>query len=205
MDAAPRLVEIADAFAAAQLEAILIGNAGAALHGAPVTTLDFGFLYRPSPANETKLRKVAELLGGQITQPLPTVSTVFRILRADTQLQIDLTSQVHGVKSFNTLRSKAARVEINGRTILVAALADIIKNKREARAIPALMEAFWKPERPAPYWADCKLRLSQLRAPSMHALVVDLAEALSPLPLSRHCSGSLQTSRIGPLLRQDLL
>ncbi len=48
------------------------------------------------------------------------------------------------------------------------------------RAIPALMEAFWKPELPAPYWADCKLRLSQLRAPSMHAVVVDLAEALSP-------------------------
>ncbi len=51
---------------------------------------------------------------------------------------------------------------------------------RYAKAIPALMEAFWKPELPAPYWADCKLRLSQLRAPSMHALVVDLAEALSP-------------------------
>ncbi len=44
------------------------------------------------------------------------------------------------------------------------------------------MEAFWKPELPAPYWADCKLRLSQLRAPSMHSLVVDLAEALSPFP-----------------------
>ncbi len=53
-----------------------------------------------------------------------------------------------------------------------------------SRAIPALMEEFWKPELPAPYWADIKLRLSQLRAPSMHALVVDLAEALS---LSRHC------------------
>jgi hypothetical protein len=32
MDAAPRLVEIADAFASAKREAILIGNAGAALH-----------------------------------------------------------------------------------------------------------------------------------------------------------------------------
>ncbi len=42
------------------------------------------------------------------------------------------------------------------------------------------METFWKPELPAPYWADGKLRLSQIRAPSMHALVVDLAEALSP-------------------------
>jgi predicted nucleotidyltransferase len=132
MDASVRLVEIADAFASAHLEAILIGNAAAALHGAPVTTLDFDFLYRPSAGNETKLRRAAELLGGHISQPFPTVSTVFRILREDSQLQVDLTSQVHGVKSFNSLRSKAARIEIEGRTILVASLPDIIRSKREA-------------------------------------------------------------------------
>lgn len=132
MDAAPRLVEIADAFADAQLEAILIGNAGAALQGAPVTTLDFDFLYRPSPANEAKLRKVARTLGGQLSQPFPAVSSLFRILRADNQLQIDLTSQLHGITSFNRLRSQAARVEIDGRTIVVASLADIIKSKRVA-------------------------------------------------------------------------
>ncbi|MBI2686790.1 MAG: hypothetical protein HYX27_10775 [Acidobacteria bacterium] len=130
MDAAPRLVEMADAFTAARLEAILIGNAGAALHGAPETTLDFDYLYRSSSANEAKLRKVAGLLGGQVTQPFPAISTVFRILRLDSQLQIDLTSQVHGVKSFNSLRSKAVQVEIDGRTILVASLADLIRMSR---------------------------------------------------------------------------
>ena len=132
MDAAPRLVEIADAFAAAHLEAILIGNAGAALHGAPVTTVDFDFLYRVSPSNEAKLKKVAQALGGQLSQPFPALSSVYRIVRPDTQLQVDLTGQVHGVKSFNSLRSKAIRVDIEGRTLLVAALADIIKSKREA-------------------------------------------------------------------------
>jgi hypothetical protein len=132
MDAAPRLVEIADAFASAKLVAILIGNAGAALHGAPVTTLDFDFYYRASSSNEAKLRKVANLLGGQISQPFPAISSVYRILRQDNQLQIDLTSQIHGVKSFNSLRSKAVPVEIGGRTVLVAPLADIIRSKREA-------------------------------------------------------------------------
>ena len=120
MDAAPLLIEIADAFAAAHLEAILIGNAAAALHGAPVTTLDFDFLYRASPGNEAKLRKVADLLGGQITQPFPEISSVFRIVRQHSQLQVDITSQIHGVKSFNSLRSRAVRLEIDGRTILVA-------------------------------------------------------------------------------------
>lgn len=132
MDAAPRLVEIADAFAAAHLEAILIGNAGAALHGAPVTTVDFDFLYRVSPSNEAKLKKVAQALGGQLSQPFPVLSSVYRIVRPETQLQVDLTGQVHGVKSFNSLRSKAIRVDIEGRTLLVASLADIIKSKREA-------------------------------------------------------------------------
>jgi len=132
MDAAPLLAEIASAFAAANLEAILIGNAGAALHGAPVTTLDFDFLYRPSSTNAAKLRKVAEILGGQISQPFPDSSTVFRIVRKDAQLQIDLTSQIHGVKSFNSLRSKAVGINVGGRTFLVASLADIIRSKREA-------------------------------------------------------------------------
>lgn len=134
MDAAPRLVEIADAFADAQLEAILIGNAGAALQGAPVTTLDFDFLYRPSAINETKLRKVAQTLGGHLSQPFPTGSKVYRILRPDNQLQIDLTSQLLGIGSFNRLRSHAARVEIDGRTIVVASLADIAKIEKQRTA-----------------------------------------------------------------------
>jgi len=132
MDAAPSLVEIADAFATVQLEAILIGNAGAALQGAPVTTVDFDFLYRSSPANLAKLNQVADLLAGTITQPFPTISSFYRILRHHSPLQIDLVSQIHGGKSFNSLRGNAVQVEINGRTIWVASLADIIKSKKEA-------------------------------------------------------------------------
>lgn len=132
MDATSRLVEIADAFAAAHLEAILIGNAGAALHGAPVTTMDFDYLYRTSPQNTPKLGKVADLLQGAITQPFPSLSSVYRIRRMEPMLQVDLTGTIHGVKSFNSLRSRAARVDLNGRLILVASLADIIKSKKEA-------------------------------------------------------------------------
>lgn len=102
------------------------------MHGAPITTVDFDFLYRVSPSNEAKRKKVAQALGGQLSQPFPVLSSVYRIVRPDTQLQVDLTGQVHGVKSFATLRSKAIRVEIEGRTLLVAALADIIKSAQAA-------------------------------------------------------------------------
>ena len=44
MDAGIYLQEIAEQFALSGLEAVLIGNAAAALQGTPVTTLDFDFL-----------------------------------------------------------------------------------------------------------------------------------------------------------------
>lgn len=46
MDATSHLVKVAAALKAAHLEAILIGNAGAALQGAPGTTMDLDFYYR---------------------------------------------------------------------------------------------------------------------------------------------------------------
>jgi hypothetical protein len=49
MNATPLLSRLLAAFADAGLEAILIGNAAAALHGAPVTTLDFDFFFRDTP------------------------------------------------------------------------------------------------------------------------------------------------------------
>lgn len=46
-----------------RLDAILVGNAAAALHGAPVTTLDFDFMFRNTPLNLKKLRKFASAFG----------------------------------------------------------------------------------------------------------------------------------------------
>ena len=133
MDAAPYLVEIADALAEAKLEAILIGNAGAALHGAPVTTVDFDFYYRESQNNaDAKIRQVAANLNGAVTQPFPALSSVYRIRRLKPDLQVDLTASIHGAKSFNSLRSRCSHVTLQGRTIMVASLADIIKSKKEA-------------------------------------------------------------------------
>ena len=44
MNAEPLLNRIAAVFAEQRLEAVMIGNAAAALHGAPVTTLDIDFM-----------------------------------------------------------------------------------------------------------------------------------------------------------------
>jgi hypothetical protein len=59
MDAAPILAKIAQALEKHGLEAVLIGNAAAALQGAPVTTVDFDFFFRKTPANLNKLKRIA--------------------------------------------------------------------------------------------------------------------------------------------------
>jgi predicted nucleotidyltransferase len=47
-------------------------------------------------------------------------------------LQVDFMPSIHGVKSFNSLRSRAQKFEIGGRQLWVANLTDIIASKRAA-------------------------------------------------------------------------
>ena len=41
-------------------EAIMVGNAAAAIQSAPVTTLDFDFMYRKTRSNLKKLKQTAD-------------------------------------------------------------------------------------------------------------------------------------------------
>lgn len=132
MDARPTLVTLAKALAEAGLEAIMIGNAAAALHGAPVTTLDFDFLFRKTPANLRKLKAVAKGLNAMLLRPYYPVSGLFRIERDDYSLHVDFMSRIDGVRSLAALRSRASRIDFGGHELLVAHLADIIKSKRAA-------------------------------------------------------------------------
>ncbi len=59
MNAQPLFDSVVAALAGARLEAVLIGNAAAAIQGAPVTTVDFDFMFRATPVNLAKLKKFA--------------------------------------------------------------------------------------------------------------------------------------------------
>ena len=117
--------------ATAGLEAVLIGNAAAALQGAPVTTVDFDFLFRRTPRNLQKLKGFAKALHATVLRPYYPVSDLFRVVRDD-GLQVDFMSTVHGVRSFGGLRARASVVDIEETTLVVASLADIIRSKRAA-------------------------------------------------------------------------
>ncbi|MFN7813209.1 MAG: hypothetical protein ACK5SI_11180, partial [Planctomycetia bacterium] len=125
MNATPLLGRIADALREQRLEAVLIGNAAAAIHGAPVTTLDFDFMFRSTPQNLRKLKAVARSLDAMILRPYYPVSQLYRVVDDAGGLQADFMPAIHGVRSFEGLRSRSVAREIAGRTILVASLDDI--------------------------------------------------------------------------------
>jgi hypothetical protein len=133
MDAGPLLGEVAQKMTAAALEAVLIGNAAAALRGAPVTTIDFDFLFRPTARNLAKLKVLARGLRATILRPYYPASDLYRLVRDDDGLQVDFMVTIHGIRSFEGVRNRATRIEVSGATLLVASLADVIRSKRAAR------------------------------------------------------------------------
>jgi len=133
VDARPLLAEVGRRLNEAGLDAVLIGNAAAALQGAPVTTVDFDFMFRRTPRNLAKLKIVAGALRATILRPYYPASDLYRVVRDDDGLQVDFMVTIHGIRSFEGLRSRATRMEIGGTPVLVAALEDIIRSKRAAR------------------------------------------------------------------------
>jgi len=145
MDAAPLLVEIGRALQEIGLEAVLIGNAAAALRGAPVTTIDFDFLFRRTPLNMAKLKALASRLRATVLRPYYPASDLYRVVRDDDGLQLDFMGTIHGVRSFEGLRARASEIRIDDVVLLVASLEDVVKIKRAAgrardRAVLEILE-----------------------------------------------------------------
>jgi hypothetical protein len=133
VNAEPFLAEIARHLEDLHFEVVLIGNAAAALQGAPVTTVDFDFMFRKTPVNLRKLKGLARKLGATVLRPYYPVSDLFRVVRDDDGLQLDFMGTIHGVKSFAGLRDRARTVEVGSAALLVASLDDIIRSKRAAK------------------------------------------------------------------------
>jgi hypothetical protein len=104
MDAQPELALLARALNEHDLEAILIGNMAAALHGAPVSTVDIDLFFRKTRRNMEKLKRVAATLGAMILRPYYPVSQLFRLQRESDGLQIDF----RGISTVSRLTKASA-------------------------------------------------------------------------------------------------
>ncbi len=132
MNAEPLLVVIAHTLAVRRLEAVLIGNAAAAVQGSPVTTMDFDFYFRKTSANLAKLKRVADDLDAMVLRPYYPASQLYRMTRDRDGLQLDFMAKIDGIRSFESLRARATAVPFGPHTLLVASLSDIIKSKESA-------------------------------------------------------------------------
>lgn len=136
MSAAPLLSKLLEAMNKHGLEAIMVGNAAAAIHGAPVTTIDSDFMFRDTPTSMRRLKAVAKELKSVVLRPHYSVSKLYRMVDDDLGLQADFMPVLHGVKSFESLRSRAVLVSVENCPLLLASLPDIIQKQevREPRA-----------------------------------------------------------------------
>jgi hypothetical protein len=132
VDATPVLAEVGRHLRLVKLEAVLIGNAAAALRGAPVTTVDLDFLFRKTPRNLQKLKALARRLGATVLRPYYPASDLYRVVRDDDGLQLDFMGTIHGIRSFEGVKDRAGLIEIGGVPILVASLGDVVRSKRAA-------------------------------------------------------------------------
>lgn len=133
MDAGPLLSEVARHLRRLRFDAVLIGNAAAALQGAPVTTVDFDFMFRKTPANMRKLKALAAALRATVLRPYYPASDMYRVVRDEDGLQLDFMTSIHGVRSFEGIRARATEVTLGGASLRVACLPDIIRSKKAAR------------------------------------------------------------------------
>ncbi len=124
------LSDIAGAAARVRLEFILIGNAAASVLGTPITTEDIDLFVRHTPRNLRKIKALAGLLGGAVYEPFAPVSRMQRVMTPE--VSVDFIFELSSRKKFESVRSRASRVKLGGREVLVASLADVIAAKEAA-------------------------------------------------------------------------
>jgi hypothetical protein len=141
------LLRIVDALQRAKLDFVLIGNAAAALQGAPVMTADIDFMVRDAPITERKLRVFAELSGMALTRPFEPTSMTVRAVSPE--VTVDFVFALSNRRSFESLRSRAQVLELRGIRFRVADLGDIIESKQAAGrakdlAVLPILRATWE-------------------------------------------------------------
>ena len=132
VNAEPFLAEVVRHLERLRFEVVLIGNAAAALQGAPVTTVDFDFMFRKTRVNLRKLKDLATALRATVLRPYYPVSDLFRVVRDEDGLQLDFMATIHGVRSLAGLRDRATVVWFGKAPLAVASLPDIIRSKKAA-------------------------------------------------------------------------
>ena len=133
MDAKPQLTELARRFADLQLDTVMIGNAAAALQGAPVTTLDIDFMLKWTDDNYKKLAVLAQQMRCKfIEMKVPGDNYMYRLENVEKSIYLDFLFVAAGIESFEALKQRSMDVVFGEHPLKIAALEDILASKRMA-------------------------------------------------------------------------
>jgi len=135
MNAASILNKVVKAFDTVGLEAVIIGNAAAAINGAPVTTLDIDFYILNLKKSEKKIKKIAMLLNASFVPAKNDLTTICHIENEEEGLFLDFNDNPTGMGSFASVRSRSLQFESEGTRVYVASLTDIIASKKKANRL----------------------------------------------------------------------
>jgi hypothetical protein len=125
MNAEPLLNRVAKVFAQHQLEVVMVGNAAAALHGAPVTTLDIDFMFRKTPLNMKKLKAVAHSMRAVILRPYYPVSDLFRVVNDEQGIFLNFVARTSGSRQLKAVRSRCESMKFGECELDVASRVDV--------------------------------------------------------------------------------
>ena len=133
MNAGPYLEEIARRFDDVGIDAVMIGNAAAALNGAPVTTLDVDFMLEQTDENYTKLALLAQQMDFRFVElKLVDDRYMYRLMHRSEPFVIDFVFSPKGIDSYKGLKGRSSVVLFGSYKLQIASLDDVIASKRAA-------------------------------------------------------------------------
>ncbi len=133
MDAKPYLERIAERFGVVKLDAVMIGNAAAAINGAPVTTLDVDFMVEQTPENYRKLAALAQQMNCQFVElKLVDDNYMYRLFHRTEPLVIDFLFAPAGLGDFADVKRNSAEVFFGECPLRIASLEHILASKKAA-------------------------------------------------------------------------
>jgi hypothetical protein len=125
-----QLIALAACMQRLGLRALLVGNAAAALHGAPVRPRDLDFLLLDTAAQRRRLVRLARELGAELTRPYFHRALRWHLAWPEGGRGVDFVTGLDGVRDPGVLFARAQIVELRGQPVVVAALSDVLRSKR---------------------------------------------------------------------------
>jgi len=134
MNAEPHLMTLAKIFNEFRFEPVMIGNAAAALNGAPVTTMDIDFVIEQTPENYRKIMAIAAACHWKVYELKLKNSDkyMYRLQNDEGTFFLDILHSISGFQDLHELRKNANKVKFGKHFLKVASLKDILHSKKTA-------------------------------------------------------------------------